>query len=154
MDCTIDGVSIRTLQSIPDERGRLMEILRRDDDHFQGFGQVYLTTVLPGVVKAWHMHRHQVDVFTAIKGMLKAVLVDQREESPTAGTIMEIFMGEHRPLQVVVPPGIYHGYKCISVGEALIINVPNRVYNYADPDEVRLPPHAGHFDYDWARVDR
>ena len=71
---SIEGVSIHPLKVIPDERGRLMEIMRCDDNFFTQFGQVYLSTVYPGVVKAWHYHKVQVDCFTCVKGMVKAVL--------------------------------------------------------------------------------
>ena len=79
----IHGVIIQSLKVVPDERGRLMEIMRRDDPFFTGFGQVYLSTVYPGVVKAWHYHRIQDDRFTCVRGMVKAALYDDREGSPT-----------------------------------------------------------------------
>ncbi len=56
----IQGVKIKHLRIIPDERGWLMEILRCDDDIFQQFGQVYCTTAYPGVVKAWHYHKKRL----------------------------------------------------------------------------------------------
>jgi dTDP-4-dehydrorhamnose 3,5-epimerase len=74
----IEGVKVKNLKVIPDERGRLMEILRCDDDMFVTFGQVYMTTTYPGVVKAWHYHRKQDDFITCVKGMLKLVLFDDR----------------------------------------------------------------------------
>ena len=83
----IDGVRTKKLSLIPDERGRLMEILRNDEDIFQQFGQVYLTTTYPGVVKAWHFHKIQDDFITCVKGMLKLVLYDGREDSKTKGEI-------------------------------------------------------------------
>jgi dTDP-4-dehydrorhamnose 3,5-epimerase len=149
----IDGVIIHHLRVIPDERGRLMEIMRRDDPFFNGFGQVYMTTVYPGVVKAWHYHTIQVDRFTCIKGMIKAVLYDDRENSPTRGSLNEIFMGEHNPCLVVIPAGVYHGWKCVGECEAYVVNVPSEPYNRTDPDEYRLDPHSGGIPYDWSRVD-
>ncbi|AFM23207.1 dTDP-4-dehydrorhamnose 3,5-epimerase family protein [Desulfomonile tiedjei] len=149
----IDGVIIHPLRVIPDERGRLMEIMRRDDPFFNGFGQVYMTTVYPGVVKAWHYHAVQVDRFTCIKGMIKAVLYDDRENSPTRGALNEIFMGEHNPCLVVIPAGVYHGWKCVGESEAYVVNVPSEPYNRTDPDEYRLDPHVGGIPYDWSRVD-
>ncbi len=70
----IDGVKVRKLRLIPDERGFLMEMMRKDWEEFEGFGQVYVTAVYPGVVKAWHYHRVQEDRFTCVRGMVKAVL--------------------------------------------------------------------------------
>ena len=79
----IDGVKIKTLKAIPDERGRLMEILRRDDEIFEKFGQVYITTANPGVVKAWHFHKKQRDNFTCVHGKMRLALYDARKKSPT-----------------------------------------------------------------------
>ena len=79
----IDGVKTKKLEVIPDERGRLMEILRNDDDVFIQFGQVYITTTYPGVVKAWHLHKEQSDNVACVQGMIKLVLYDPRKQSPT-----------------------------------------------------------------------
>ena len=148
----IDGASVRTLRVVPDERGWLMEVLRADDPEFTKFGQVYVSATYPGVVKAWHFHEHQVDHFACVSGMVKLVLVDTREGSPTKGMVNEFFLGEQNPQLVRVPNGVYHGWKCISLSPSLVINVPNAPYNRAEPDEHRLAPH-GTLDYDWARKD-
>jgi len=149
----IDGVEIKRLRVIPDERGRVMEILRADDPLFRKFGQVYMTTTYPQVVKAWHYHKVQDDHIAAVRGMIKLVLYDGREGSPTKGELNEFFIGDHNPLLVRVPKEVYHGWKCISQEEAIIINIPTEVYVYEAPDEYRIPPHGGDIPYDWARKD-
>lgn len=149
----IDGVKIKKLKVIPDERGRLMEIMRADDDLFEKFGQVYMTTAYPGVVKAWHYHKRQADNMAVVKGMMKIVLYDSRKKSKTYGEINEIFAGVHHPVLLHIPPLVYHGFKCISDSEALVINIPTEVYNYRDPDEFRLPAHQSRIKYDWSRKD-
>lgn len=149
----ISGVEIKKLNYIPDERGRLMEILRSDDAIFLKFGQAYITTGYPGVVKAWHYHKKQWDNFCVVKGMMKVVLYDNREESPTMGEIMEFFMGEFNPLLVRIPPLVYHGFKCISEQEAILINIPTETYKYEDPDEFRVDPHENDIPYSWERSD-
>jgi len=149
----IKGVVTKQLKFIPDERGRLMEILRNDDDMFVKFGQVYLTTTYPGVVKAWHYHKKQDDLITCVKGMLKLVLYDSRERSPTKGEANEFFIGEYNSMVVKVPAMIYHGWKCISEEEAIVINVPTEVYDRNDPDEFRLDPHKNEIPYSWERKD-
>lgn len=151
--CLIDGVKVKQLRVIPDERGRLMEILRADDELFERFGQVYLTTAYPGVVKAWHYHKLQDDHMVVVRGMMKIVLYDDREGSPTRGEINEFFLGDHNHLLLRIPKMVYHGFKCISESEAMVINIPTEVYNYAEPDEYRIDPHAGGIPYDWARRD-
>ncbi len=149
----IHEACVKPLKVFCDERGRLMEMLRSDDELFKGFGQVYLTTAYPGVVKAWHYHRLQWDHFVVVAGMMKVVLYDSREDSPTRGMVNEFFMGVHNPILLQIPPLVYHGFKCISEREALVLNCPSEVYNYATPDEYRLDPHDGSIPYDWSRKD-
>ncbi|GFP23902.1 dTDP-4-dehydrorhamnose 3,5-epimerase, partial [Candidatus Hakubella thermalkaliphila] len=107
----IDGVKIKKLRVIPDERGFLMEMLRSDDEIFEKFGQVYVTAGYPGVVKGWHYHRKQTDYFTVVKGMAKVVLYDGREGSPTHGEINEFFMGDMNQILLKIPPLVMHGFK-------------------------------------------
>ena len=149
----IEGVKLKPLRLIPDERGWLMEVLRADDgDLFTKFGQVYVSGTYPGVVKAWHYHKRQVDNFACVAGMVKLVLVDTREGSPTKGAINEFFLGTQNPMLVQVPNLVYHGWKCISQDPSLVVNVPDEAYAYDDPDEYRLEPH-GTLPYDWTRKD-
>lgn len=145
----IEGVKTKKLRVIPDERGRLMEILRSDDEMFSRFGQVYMTTTYPQVVKAWHYHKEQDDNIVVAVGMLKLVLFDDRKGSPTRGQVNEFFIGEHNPMLVHVPADVYHGWKCISQTEALVINTTTRPYDHEDPDEYRLPWDTDQVPYDW-----
>ncbi len=149
----INGVHTKQLKRIPDERGRLMEILRRDDEMFTQFGQVYMTTTYPQVVKAWHYHKEQDDHIVCVKGMLKLVLYDGRETSPTYGEVNEFFIGDYNPLLVKVPKMVYHGWKCVSEEEAIVINIPTEPYNPGSPDEYRLDPHKNDIPYSWERKD-
>ena len=150
----IEGVRIKTLRVIPDERGRLMEILRRDDEIFTKFGQIYITTAYPGVIKAWHYHKIQTDNLTAVAGMAKVALYDARENSPTYKKLEEYFMGVHNPLLIQIPPMVYHGYKCISSEEAVVINCPTEPYNRTTPDECRVDPFNNDIPYNWLKKDR
>ncbi len=149
----IEGVRLKKLKVIPDERGRLQEILRADDELFLKFGQVYFSTAYPGVVKGWHYHKVQTDNITVIKGMMKLVLYDSRQKSPTHGEIAEYFIGEHNPLLVQIPPLVMHGLKCIGADEAVALNIPTELYNYTQPDEYRLPYNDSSIPYDWGRKD-
>ena len=149
----IEGVIVKQLKVIPDERGRLMEILRCDEEMFEKFGQVYLTTGYPGVVKAWHYHKGQTDHFCVVKGMMKVVLYDYRDGSPTKGEVNEFFLGEHRPVLLRIPPLVYHGFKTVSTEEALLINIPTEPYRLAKPDEFRVHPHDNDIPYSWDRKD-
>ena len=149
----IEGVKIKKLKVIPDERGRLMEMLRCDDDFFTKFGQAYMTAAYPGVVKGWHYHKIQADNMTIIKGMMKVVLYDDRKNSKTYKEVNEFFVGEHNPALIHIPAGVMHGFKCISETEAICINIPTEPYNYEKPDEYRVDPHCKEIPYDWTRKD-
>ncbi len=149
----INGVKVKKLKVFPDERGRLMEIMRSDDPEFKKFGQMYITTTYPGVVKAWHYHKIQTDNFCCVKGMAKVVLFDDRKNSSTRGEINEFCIGVHNPVLLQIPNNVFHGFKCISESESMIINCPTELYNYKKPDEYRLPAHTKKIKYNWARQD-
>ncbi len=150
----IDGVEMRPLRVIADDRGRLVEVLRSDDDAFRKFGQVYVTTAYPGVVKAWHCHAKQTDHLAVISGMARIGLYDDRDGSPTRGRTGDVCAGVHNPVLVKVPPGVWHGFRCVSVNECVVMNVPTEVYDRDRPDEIRRPAHDEAIPFDWTRLDR
>ena len=145
----IDGVKVKHLKVIPDERGRLMEILRSDDHMLEQFGQVYFTSAFAGVVKAWHYHRLQDDNFSCIQGRIKLALYDARGDSPTKGEINEFYLSLDEPKVVHIPKGVYHGFKCVSQQEAMVINVVTQPYNHKNPDELRVDAFDNHIHFDW-----
>ncbi|MEI8175573.1 MAG: dTDP-4-dehydrorhamnose 3,5-epimerase family protein [Candidatus Omnitrophota bacterium] len=147
----IEGVEVKKLKLIPDDRGRLMEILRRDDPIFIEFGQVYITTAYPTVVKAWHYHKKQTDNFTCVAGKMRLALYDAREGSRTFKEINDFEISLAAPLLVRIPPGVYHGFKCISEVEAMVVNTVTRPYDPKDPDEYRVDEYANDIPYDWRR---
>jgi dTDP-4-dehydrorhamnose 3,5-epimerase len=149
MRSMIEGVVTKQLKQAADERGWLIEILRSDWEHFQKFGQVYITAAYPQVVKAWHMHKKQTDNIACIKGMIKLVLYDGREKSKTKNKIDEFIIGERNPLLVKIPPEVWHGFKTITEEYALVLNVPTELYNHKEPDEYRLPPTTDKIPYNW-----
>ncbi|MCM8764645.1 MAG: dTDP-4-dehydrorhamnose 3,5-epimerase family protein [Candidatus Omnitrophica bacterium] len=150
----IEGVKVKKLSFVADERGRLLEILRSDDDIFEKFGQVYITTCYPGVIKAWHLHKKQNDNMVVIAGMAKIVLYDQRRKSKTHGEINEFISGDYNPLLIHIPANIFHGFACISTEEAILLNIPTVPYNHNLPDEYRLPFDSRKIPYNWERINR
>ena len=145
----IDGAKVKDLKVIPDERGLLMEMFRSDDPDFQKFGQVYVTMVYPGVVKAWHFHEKQTDHFVCVSGMAKVVLHDAREGSRTRGETNEFVIGWQRQRMVVIPKGVYHGFMALGTEPSLIVNIPTELYDYENPDEFRRPFDDPEIGYDW-----
>jgi len=145
----IKGLKIKKLKIISDYRGRLMEILRSDDEMFKKFGQVYMTTVKPNIVKGWHFHKKQSDTIVCIKGKLRLGLYDSREDSETNGEVQEIFLTEDNPVLLQIPPGVYHGWENIDKEEAIVISVPDFLYNYKEPDEIKLDPFKNEISFKW-----
>jgi dTDP-4-dehydrorhamnose 3,5-epimerase len=145
----IHGVIITPLKQHIDERGELMEILRCDAPHFAGFGQVYVTTAHPGIVKAWHAHRFQTDNFTCVEGAIRMGLYDSREASPTRGAVMDLSLSRTAPLLVTIPPLVYHGFECLSGTDAVVVNTVSELYNYQHPDEIRINPFTSDIPFQW-----
>lgn len=130
-----------------------MEILRADDPLFQKFGQVYVTVARPGVVKAWHCHRIQTDHLAVVAGEALVALYDDRDGSPTRGNVVDVVAGEGKPVLIIIPPGVYHGFRSTGDAPAYVVNVPTELYDYGAPDEVRRPHDDPAIPYDWGEVD-
>lgn len=145
----IQDVKVKKLKLITDDRGRLMEILRSDEEIFTHFGQVYMTTAYPGVVKAWHYHKKQDDHFTCISGTMCLALFDAREDSSTYKEVNEFIINLDNPMLVKIPKQVYHGFKCVGEKEAVVINVPTLPYNHKEPDEYRIDAFSSDVPYDW-----
>ncbi len=144
----IEGVVVVPLRRIPDERGVVMHMLRRDDPHFSEFGEIYFSTAYPGVVKGWHRHSRMTLNYAVPHGSIKLVLYDSRESSPTHGEVMELFVGESNYVLVQIPPGIWNGFKCVGNGTAIVANCATLPH---DPAEIeRLAPTDPRIPYDWA----
>jgi len=150
----IEGVKIKKLKAIPDQRGRLMEILRSDDEIFEKFGQVYMTTVKAGVVKAWHYHKIQRDNFCCVKGKIRIGLYDARNDSSTFGKTMDITVSLEDPKLVSIPPNVYHGFEGVADGESIVVNTPTELYNHAKPDEYRVDAFKNDIPFDWNKLRR
>lgn len=144
----IDGVQIKNLVSHGDERGYFRELIRKNDDFFDpGFGQLSHSLVKPGVVKAWHGHVRQYQWTYVITGVLSVVIYDAREDSRTYEEKIQMVLGDGHDAQIyVIPPGVVHGYRCLS-GPAHVLYVTSDVY---DPEEeIRIPHDNNSISHDW-----
>jgi dTDP-4-dehydrorhamnose 3,5-epimerase len=144
----IEGVVAKKLVTHPDERGFFRELIRVTDPFFEeGFAQLSHSLMHPGVVKAWHLHKTQVDWWYVPLGVLKVALYDTRPESPSRGVLQELFMGgEHGYSVLKIPPGVAHGCKAIG-GAAHLIYVTSMVYN--TEEELRIAHDDPEIGYDW-----
>lgn len=144
----IDGVKIKPLKIIPDERGAIFHMIRNDDPDFIKFGEIYFSLVYPGVVKGWHLHTKMILNYAVVSGSIKLVLYDDRPKSATKGELMEIFIGEHNYSLVTIPQNVWNGFKGIGTVPAIVANCSTIPH---DPQEIkRLDPlHNDIIKYDW-----
>ena len=147
----IDGIRIQPLALDPDDRGYFLELARFGQALTAAFPaastQVSAALTVPGAIKAFHFHRHQTDLWAVPTGMLQVALVDLRPESPTFGHRNTIYTGHLRPWQILIPPGVGHGYKVISQDPALLVYLTDRFYN--PEDEGRIAYNDPGISYDW-----
>jgi dTDP-4-dehydrorhamnose 3,5-epimerase len=143
----IEGVRIVPRARIPDERGTVMHMLKATDPEFLGFGEIYFSTVYPGVVKGWHRHTEMTLNYACVHGRIKLVLFDDREGSPTRGEIMERFLGPDDYSLVQIPPGVWNGFKGMGSEAAIVANCSTHPHDPAR--STRLDPFDNDIPYDW-----
>lgn len=143
----IEGVEIFPLKQIPDERGKIMHMLRNDDSHFEKFGEIYFSMVYSGIVKGWHIHTKMTLNYAVVKGKIRLVLYDDRENSKTRGEVMEIFLGEENYSLIKIPPFVWNGFKGESAEPAIVANCATEPH---DPEEIkRKDPFTKDIPYNW-----
>ena len=145
----IEGVGIHPLQAIADDRGAVLHMLRADAEHFDRFGEIYFSTVHPGRVKAWQRHRRMTLNYAVPVGQIRFVIFDDREDSATRGRLMELSIGESNYCLVIVPSGLWSGFKGLGDRTALVANCATLPH---DPAEIeRRAQDTPTIPYDWSR---
>lgn len=143
----IEGVKIIPLKQIIDERGKVMHMLKRTDEYFKEFGEIYFSVIHPGVVKGWHYHNKMTINYAVVYGNIKLVLHDHRHGSSTYNETQEIFIGQDNYCLVSVPPKIWNGFKCVGCQDAIIANCATIPH---DPNEIiREDPFSNFIKYNW-----
>jgi dTDP-4-dehydrorhamnose 3,5-epimerase len=145
----IFGVSLKPLVRHPDDRGFFEEILRDDDGLLRRFGQASLSMTYPGVIKAFHYHREQDDLWFFPVGNAQVVLHDLRPDSPTRGVTNVFYLGEDHPGLLLIPVGVAHGYRVLGASPAYILYFTTQSYQREHPDEHRLPYDDPDIGFDW-----
>jgi dTDP-4-dehydrorhamnose 3,5-epimerase len=139
-DCTIEGVAFRPTRPVAHVDGHVTEIARTSWDIIEKpIVQVHMTTTLPGRVRAWGLHQLGSDRLFVVSGLVKIAVFDGRKESPTFGRLAEYMVSEKNPALLTIAPHLYHGWKNIGTADAIIINMPDRLYDYDKPDALDLP---------------
>lgn len=145
----IDGVVLKKLVRHSDDRGFFMELLRDDDELLQRFGQASLSKSYPGVIKAFHYHERQDDLWFFPCGNAQVVLYDLRADSPTQGETNIFYLGEDSPGLLLIPKGVAHGYRVLGEVPAIIVYFTTESYRRDDPDELRIPWDDPGIGFDW-----
>lgn len=141
----IEGMTVTQLREIRDGRGAILHMMRRDSPDFVRFGECYFSEVLPGSVKAWKCHTAQTQNLAVPVGRARLVVFDDREDSPTRGTVQALELG--RPdayVRVGIPPGLWYGFSCVGDVPALLVNCPDLAHDPSESekrslDDSRMP---------------
>ena len=144
----IDGVIVTPLRQIHDERGKVMHMLRKDSAVFESFGEIYFSTVNPGAIKAWHIHKIMTLNYAVPYGEIKLVLHDDRPGSLTAGETQELFLGPENYALVTIPPLIWNGFKGTGTDTAIVANCATIPHDLTEIE--RRDPFDPTIGYDWS----
>jgi len=147
----IPGVRLEPARLWPDDRGYFLEVMRRGRGLCAGWLeadlQVSAAMGYPGTIKALHYHFRQTDLWAPVLGQLQVCLVDLRVDSPAFGFCNTLFTGTLQPWQILIPPGVGHGYKVIGREPAVLVYVTDRFYDPADEGRLSFDDPA--INYDW-----
>ncbi len=150
-DSVIAGMHVVPLRRIPDERGTVMHMVKATDPFFDRFGEIYFSTVYQGAVKGWHRHADMTLRYAVPHGRIKHVVYDDRPDSPTRGALVETFLGPEHYALVIVPPGVWNGFKGLDP-VSLVANCASHPHDPTRSE--RADPHSDVVPYRWERVDR
>ena len=143
----IDGVKIIPKKQIIDERGKIMHMIRNDDENFTKFGEIYFSYSHPNTVKAWHLHKRMTVNYVCVVGKVKLVLFDDRENSSTKGSYQELILSPEDYFLVTIPPNIWNGFKGLGKSESIIANCLTLPHD--EKEMVRKEPSDKNFNYNW-----
>jgi dTDP-4-dehydrorhamnose 3,5-epimerase len=136
----VAGVQFRPTRPVPHEDGHVTEVARASWDILgKPVVQVHISTTFAGRIRAWGLHPLGTDRLFVVSGLMKLAVFDGRKDSPTFGQLNEFVVSEKNPGLLIVPANVYHGWKNIGTSEAIIINMPDRMYDYEQPDALDLP---------------
>jgi len=145
----INGVEIKKIIRHSDDRGYFSEIIKFGEETFCEVKQTNYSIAYPKVIKAFHWHKKQFDVWFPVKGNMQIVLYDIRKKSPTRGETQIICAGEDNPQLILIPPGVMHGYRVLGNKPAGLFYHTSEIYNPENPDEQRIPFDDPRIGFDW-----
>ena len=145
----IKGVTIEELITHSDDRGYFREILKDNENLLTKFGQTSITKTYPGVIKAFHYHEKQDDLWYVADGMAQVVLHDLRKNSESYKQTQVIYAGEDNPILILIPIGVAHGYRVLGDKPVMLFYHTTESYDPKNPDEKRIPFNDPEINFDW-----
>jgi dTDP-4-dehydrorhamnose 3,5-epimerase len=145
----IHTVQLKKLIKHSDDRGFFLEVLKSDDSFFKNVKQTSYTETYPGVIKAFHYHKKQDDIWFVAKGMAQVVLYDMRKDSPTYKETQVIYAGEDNLVLIYIPIWVAHGYKVLGNKKVCLFYHTTEAYDTKNPDEYRIPFDSKEIGFDW-----
>ena len=143
----IEGVKITELKQIKDKRGKIMHMLRNDSKVFKKFGEIYFSTINPGIIKAWHLHKEATLNYVCLKGKIKLVLYDDRSKSSSFVKFFKIILSPKNYYLITIPPLIWNGFKNLYNSESIIANCLDFPHN--EKEMVRKKFNDSYFKFNW-----
>jgi dTDP-4-dehydrorhamnose 3,5-epimerase len=136
-----ETVRVTDLSQVHGPQGKVMHMLRSTDPMFTGFGEIYFSTIYPGVVKAWHKHAVKTVNLAVIHGLARIVAY-----TPEKGAVARVIGPENYKL-ISIPPGVWYGFQCIGPETAIIADCATHPFDAAE--QTSLPPDATEIPFDW-----
>jgi len=150
----IQGVKIKQIKRHFDDRGFFSEIIKFGEEIFIEVKQTSYSLAYPGVIKAFHWHKKQIDVWFFVSGTAQVVLHDLRQNSPTCKETNVFYMGEDNPILLSIPAGVVHGYRVLGTKPACLFYHTDQAYNPEEPDEQRIPFDSPEIGFNWTTKNR
>ena len=145
---SIEGVILTPLKIIQHPLGNIYHGMKKNDQGFVGFGEVYFSTIKFGETKGWNKHKRMTLNLVVPVGKVIFVLYDSREKSNTKGNLLQVEISVDAYQRLTVPPGVWLAFKGKGDGINLILNVADMEH---DPDGVeRL--NLKLIEYNWDAV--
>jgi dTDP-4-dehydrorhamnose 3,5-epimerase len=145
----IEGVKMKQLKILPDDRGFITEIIKGGEETFAEIKQTTYSETYPGAIKAFHWHKKQTDIWFVASGMAQVVLYDLREDSPTHGQTDIFYLGEQNRAALLIPPGVAHGYRVLGIKPVKLFYHTDQTYDPQNPDEERIAFDDPTIGFDW-----
>lgn len=131
----LSEILVTPLRCIETAGGDVLHAMKQGDAGYDGFGEVYISWISSGAVKAWKRHTRMTMNMVVPVGQVQFVFSGKNEAGDDEFRVEEI--GEDHYARITVPAGIWFGFQGLRKPQSLVLNIANISH---DPTEVeRLP---------------